>query len=254
MVQFPPVHPDLERLIRLQALDTQAAEARRAQTTIPQTQQALDQKLEGARGAVAAAKNQQAGNQADRRALEKDLSAINTRLARYKDQLMEVKTNREYTAMQHEIETAQGEVKRLEDQMLEKMLESDEQAAHLKATEAALKTAEQKIVKERGELDVQLTEAGATLERTLQQRTALIKELPASVLATYESILKGRKGIAVAIAKDERCSQCQVRLRPQVFVQVRLNSGIVQCDSCQRILYYVPPTAAPADAAAPATA
>ena len=248
------MHPDLERLIRLQALDTQAADARKAQTSIPETQKALDQKLEGARSAVAAAKETQAVNQTDRRALEKDLAALNTRLSRYKDQLMEVKTNREYTAMQHEIETAQGEVKRLEDQMLEKMLESDEHATHLKATEAALKTAEQKIVKERGELDVQLTETGATLERTLQQRTTLVKELPASVLATYESILKGRKGIAVVIAKDERCSQCQVRLRPQVFVQVRLNSGIVQCDSCQRILYYVPPTAAPADTAASPTA
>ncbi len=248
------MHQDLERLIRLQSLDTQAADARKAQTSIPETQKALDQKLEGARRTVAAAKEKQAVNQADRRALEKDLAALNTRLARYKDQLMEVKTNREYTAMQHEIDTAQGEVKRLEDQMLEKMLESDEQATDLKAAEAALKAAEQKIVKERAALDGQLTETVATLERALQQRAALVTELPPSVLATYETILKGRKGTAVAVAKDERCSQCQVRLRPQVFVQVRLNSGIIQCDSCQRILYYVPPPAAPADAAAPATA
>ena len=166
VVQFPTVHPDLERLIRLQALDTQAADARKAQTSIPETQLALDQKLEGARSAVAAAREKQAANQADRRALEKDLAALNTRLSRYKDQLMEVKTNREYTAMQHEIETAQGEVKRLEDQMLEKMLEADELAAGLKAAEAALKTAEQKIVKERAELDVQLVEAGTTLDST----------------------------------------------------------------------------------------
>ena len=83
---------------------------------------------------------------------------------------MEVKTNREYTAMQHEIETAQGEVKRLEDQMLEKMLEADELAAGLKAAEAALKAAEQKIVKERAALDVQLAEAGTTLEQTLAER------------------------------------------------------------------------------------
>ncbi len=248
------MHPDLERLIRLQALDTQAADARKAQTSIPETQLALDQKLEGARGAVAAAREKQAANQADRRALEKDLASLNTRLSRYKDQLMEVKTNREYTAMQHEIETAQGEVKRLEDQMLEKMLEADELAAGLKAAEAALKTAEQKIVKERAELDVQLVEAGTTLDSTLKERAALVAELPASVVATYESIARGRKGIAVVVAKDERCSQCQVRLRPQVFVQVRLNSGIVQCDSCQRILYFVPPPAAPAQPAAPATA
>ena len=87
VVQSPAVHPDLERLIRLQALDTEAADARKAQTTIPETQRALDQKLEGAQSALAAAKDRLTANQTDRRALEKDLAAINTRLSRYKDQL-----------------------------------------------------------------------------------------------------------------------------------------------------------------------
>ncbi len=238
------MHPDLERLIQLQALDTQAAEARKAQTTIPETQHALDAKLEGARAEVAAAKDRQAANNADRRALEKDLAALNTRLTKYKDQLMEVKTNREYTAMQHEIETAQGEVKRLEDSMLEKMLEADDFASGLKAAEAALKAAEQQIVRERADLDVQLKVAGETLDSSLKARAALVAELPPPVVAVYDTVARGRKGIAVAMARDERCSQCQVRLRPQVFVQIRQNSGIIQCDSCQRILYYVPPPAA----------
>lgn len=238
------MHPDLERLIQLQALDTQAAEARKAQTTIPETQHALDAKLEGARAEVAAAKDRQAANNADRRALEKDLAALNTRLTKYKDQLMEVKTNREYTAMQHEIETAQGEVKRLEDSMLEKMLEADDFASGLKAAEAALKAAEQQIVRERADLDVQLKVAGETLDSSLKARAALVAELPPPVVAVYDTVARGRKGIAVAVARDERCSQCQVRLRPQVFVQIRQNSGIIQCDSCQRILYYVPPPAA----------
>jgi predicted nucleic acid-binding Zn-ribbon protein len=239
----------LERLIRLQALDTEAAEARKAQTSIPETQRALDQKLEGAQSALAAAKDKLTANQTDRRAIEKDLSAVNTRLSRYKDQLMEVKTNREYTAMQHEIETAQGEVKRLEDQMLEKMLEADELTTGVKDAEAGLKAAEQQIVKERAALDVDLANAGTTLARVLAERGALIAELPAGVVSTYETVARSRKGIAVAVARDERCSQCQVRLRPQVFVHVRQNSGIVQCDSCQRILYFVPPAAAPAPSA-----
>jgi predicted nucleic acid-binding Zn-ribbon protein len=239
------VHPDLERLIRLQALDTEAADARKAQTAIPETQRALDQKLEGARSALAAAKDRLAANQADRRALEKDLAAVTTRLSRYKDQLMEVKTNREYTAMQHEIETAQGEVKRLEDVMLERMLEADELTGGVKAAEAGLKAAEAQIAKESAELDVQLRQAAVTLERVLAERTALVTELPPNVLSTYDSVARSRKGIAVAIARDERCSQCQVRLRPAVFQQIRHNTHIVQCDSCQRILYFVPPAAAP---------
>ena len=247
------VHPDLERLIRLQALDTQAAEARKAQTTIPDTQRALDAKLEGARARVADAKERLAANQTARRALEKDVTAVQTRLSRYKDQLMEVKTNREYHAMQHEIETAQGEVKRVEDLMLEQMLEADEIAAGLKAAEADLKVAEQQISSEHAELDKQLEAAGASLAAALKQRDAVVAEIPAPVAALYEQLARGRKGVAVVAARDERCSECHVRMRPQVFVHVRQNNGIIQCDSCQRILYYVPP-APPAEAAAPSPA
>jgi predicted nucleic acid-binding Zn-ribbon protein len=38
-----------------------------------------------------------------------------------------------------------------------------------------------------------------------------------------------------------------VRLRPQVFNTVLRNEQIVQCDHCNRILYYKPVAAAPAD-------
>ena len=241
---FRHVHPDLERLIRLQALDSEASEARKAQTSIPETQRALDQKLDGARNALAAAKDRLAANQAQRRGLEKDLASVTTRLSRYKDQLMEVKTNREYTAMQHEIETAQGEVKRLEDGMLERMLEADELAGGVKDAETALKAAEGQIATERLELDLQLQQAGATIERVSRERAALAAQLPPAVLATYDTVARSRKGIAVTTARDERCSQCQVRLRPQVYQQIRHNEAVVQCESCQRILYYVPPATA----------
>jgi predicted nucleic acid-binding Zn-ribbon protein len=51
-----------------------------------------------------------------------------------------------------------------------------------------------------------------------------------------------RRGVALSMAtRDGLCSLCHVRLRPHVFQQVRTNEQIIQCDSCQRILYYVPP-------------
>jgi uncharacterized protein len=244
------VHPDLDRLIRLQALDSRAAEARRLQSSIPETQRALDQKLDGARAAVTAANEQQAANQTSRRALEKDLAAVNTRLTRYKDQLMEVKTNREYHAMQHEIETAQGEVKRVEDQMLELMVAADDLSATLKSAEASLKTAEQDVTRERADLDRQHGASDAVLEETMAERRTLAAQVSPNVLEQYEIVAKGRRGIAVAEARAERCTECHVRLRPMIYSEVRHNKTLVQCDSCQRFLYYVPPPAEGASASA----
>jgi predicted nucleic acid-binding Zn-ribbon protein len=42
----------------------------------------------------------------------------------------------------------------------------------------------------------------------------------------------------MAEARDGICTICHVRLRPQVFNNVRGNEEIIQCDSCQRILYW----------------
>ena len=247
---IPVVHPDLERLIQLQALDSRVAEARRLQTTIPETQRALDDRLEGARGAVAAAKERQAANNTSRRDLEKDIAAIQTRLSRYKDQLMEVKTNREYHAMQHEIETAQAEVRRLEDSMLELMVANDDITATLKGAEGTLKSAEQQIAHDRIDLDEQLEAAAASIEQLTRERSALAAGVSPPTLALYEQVARGRRGVAVAIARDERCSECHVRLRPQVYQHIRQNNSIIQCDSCQRVLYFIPPKAE-ATAAAP---
>ena len=66
-----------------------------------------------------------------------------------------------------------------------------------------------------------------------------------NVIDTFKRIAKVR-GTAVARAEGERCTVCQVRLRPAVFAEVRRNDSIVQCDSCNRILYFIPPVKAPA--------
>ena len=59
-------------------------------------------------------------------------------------------------------------------------------------------------------------------------------------MTLFERISHGRKGIAVAEARDGLCTVCHVRLRPQIFNEVRRNDTLVQCDSCTRILYFVP--------------
>jgi predicted nucleic acid-binding Zn-ribbon protein len=80
-----------------------------------------------------------------------------------------------------------------------------------------------------------------------KERAELLGSLNAQLLTLFEMIARKRNGIAVAEARDGVCTICHVRLRPQVFNEVRRNDSILQCDHCNRILYFV---AAPAAAAA----
>jgi len=240
------MNADLERLITLQKLDSAAEAARRKLAAEPEHEKALDARLEAARQRVAAAKERLAENKTARTAIEKEVAVHQGRLSKYREQAMAVKTNVEYHAIQHEIAHAQGEIKNHEDKMLERMLEADDLAAALKKAEADL-AAEQKMIEaDRKAVTAEHGEMEASLARITAERAAVVGALDKQVLLTFEQVSKKRNGVAVAEARDGVCTICHVRLRPQVFNTVRRNEEIVQCDSCNRILYFVPIPAAAA--------
>lgn len=238
------MHPDLERLIALQRLDTTADAARRKLADEPEQAKALEARLETARQHVAAAKEAVAANQAARRAIEKDVAMHQSRLSKFRETAMAVKTNVEYHAVQKEIGYAQGEIKTLEDQILERMLEADELTAALKKAEADLAAEQKKGDADRKTMTEQHAELQASVERIATERAQLVAALDKGMLTMFEQVAKKRNGVAVAEARDGICTICHVRLRPQVFNTVRRNDAITQCDSCQRVLYFAFPAAA----------
>jgi hypothetical protein len=234
--------PDLERLIQLQRLETIIAEARAAIALHPQRLAALDARLNDAKAAVDSAKEQLKANGERRRELEKDVAVYQGRLTKFKDQLSAVKTNREYTAMQHEIATAQSDLGAVEEKVLERMLEADELAAAAKRAEAALATQSKEIEAEKKILSQEVISTEASLKESTEARAALVKALEPRLVALFEQVAKVRKGVAICSAtRDGLCSVCHVRLRPHVFQQIRQNDTIIQCDSCQRVMYWIPP-------------
>ena len=64
-------------------------------------------------------------------------------------------------------------------------------------------------------------------------------------------MLKLRHSALSAVHDDQMCSVCRVMLRPQVFQDVMRGEEMVYCDSCQRILYFVPPPPKPEGEAEP---
>ena len=234
------MNQDLDRLIRLQELDNSAEGARRRIVEIPARLEALEARLADSTQALADARARLAASQDERRSVERDVAAVQSRLSKFKDQLMLVKTNKEYQAMQHEIATAERDVRAFEDRLLERLLEADELTATVKAAEAHLAAEKVAIVQERAALEQDRIGLERELLRSGDQRATLAVEIRPEHLALFEFVARGRKGVAVTEARDGHCGVCHVRLRPQVFNEVQSNDSIIQCESCQRILYFVP--------------
>ena len=231
------MNSDLKQLIRLQAIDLSIQELRARIDRFPGISKALDEKLRSAQAAVATAQEKAKSNQGTRKKLEGEITAAESKISKYRDQMMSVKTNEEYRALQHEIEHAQQGIRKVEDEILNLMMEAEAGQSELKAAEAHLKEDQQKVHTERKQLEEENKRDLGALDAYLKERKEIDASVSPDLISRYERVRKLRGGIGVAAARNSVCEICQVRIRPQVFQEIRRNDQIIACDACQRILY-----------------
>src|SRR5689334_2825207 len=169
--------PDLQRLIKLQQLESTIADAKATLASHPQRLADADARLNDSKQAVEAAKGRLKDNQDARRNLEKDVAVYQGRLSKFKDQLSLVKTNKEYQAMQHEIATAQSDLGGVEEKVLERMVEADGLAADLKRAEAELAARQKELEAEKKLMAQDLASEEARLAKATEARAAIVKDL-----------------------------------------------------------------------------
>ena len=230
------MHPDLERLIELQAVDSDIARLNAEVAALPKKIAAIETKLNNSKAQVEKVKAaMQAGDKA-KRGFEGDIQAQQQKISKYKDQSLNVKTNAEYKALLQEIQFAEEAIRGFEDKILDVMMASDEQKEALKRAENELKSETAEIEREKEQARQITAKDEAELKQEHAKRDELRKAISPDTLQHYERVLKFR-GSGLAVEKNGMCMGCRVFLRPQVLQHVHTNNEIIFCDQCQRILY-----------------
>ncbi|MBI1984361.1 MAG: hypothetical protein HYS61_09200 [Acidobacteria bacterium] len=239
------MHPDLEKVIELQEVDLKIGELGAQIETLPHQIQTLEFQLNEFIHAHEDRKARLSQNQKERRNLEGEIQIVQARIVKHKDQLYQVKTNEQYRAMLKEIEGEEANIHRIEDQLLEKMLEAEELENNIREAAARLESEKGRVAKEVADLRALRQADVDDRDRLLARRQELEGAVSESVRDIYERVRKMRRGVALAEVRDGSCTGCNVRLRPQVYNEVRANESLLTCETCSRILYYLepPPTA-----------
>jgi hypothetical protein len=191
--------PDLASLVALQQIDTAAEAARRRLAELPGAEEAILAKVAAAQATVDDARNRVTANAHDRRELEKQVAAVDSRLAKFDSHKAAVKTNHEYTALLHEIATAKAEKDAIEEQILILMDTGDGLAAEVKAAEAALAGVKKQGDATRAALAAERTALEGEVARLTAQKAAAAAGVESATLARYEQLLKQRRLIVVDI-------------------------------------------------------
>jgi uncharacterized protein len=237
------MNPDLERLIRLQHAESELRRVEADLHEVPRQKAELQEALNQERVRLDASREALAACQKARRQHEGDLQDLETKRSRYKGQLMEVKTNKEYTAMLHEIEGVERDIRAREDQILAEMEKSEGLSAEVKSEEEAFKGAETRSREGGRTLDERARTLEEDRKRVAAERDAIAATVSEDALELFQRVARLR-GLGMAEARDGMCQVCHVKLRLQMYAELKRNEEIQQCPACNRILYYVPPPAA----------
>jgi predicted nucleic acid-binding Zn-ribbon protein len=241
------MHPDLEKLILLQAHDVEARRLRDEMVALPKHVAALETKSKATQGQRAVIVDLIAKEEALRRRQESDVKDQKAKIDRTRKHMDLATTTVQVTAFEHEIAFAQGEINKFEDAEIESMERSEALESQKQLADEAVTDATATLERER----VRAAET-VTLDKTLlaaveEKRTAVRAEIGEAALSTYDRIAKA-KGTAVAEALNQKCMACQMMVRPQRWNDLRDRGNddtMMTCESCGRLLYYDPARDAP---------
>src|SRR5881398_2782207 len=234
-----PMNSDLQNLIELEKIDREIGRLTDEVSALPKRIAEIEHKLSDAKAQVEQAKNAIRMQDSKRRQHESEIQSLQSKISKFRDQSLEVKTNEQYKALMHEIQFAEQDIRANEDKILELMVSAEAREKDVKAAELELKEETAEIEKEKVAARERTVEDEKQLAEWNAKREKARSAVSADLLQHYDRVTKYR-GSGIAEARDQKCMGCQVMLRPQTFNEVRTGERTVSCDSCQRILYYVP--------------
>lgn len=228
----------LDILFRLQMLDDETDALEKEKATIPGDMEGVDAKLEEMEKAIQIIKDESLDLTKLRDEKENDLRAIGDQINKFQGQLYQVKTNREYESLQHEIDALKEKSSQVEDAILELLEKMEKLSATVVEEESKLSEFRREADREKTELSTREEELSDRIAIKYDERKRLVVNLDDSLVARYDRIRERKAGLAVAAVQNGACGGCYRRIPPQEIQELKKMQRIIACEGCGRIIVW----------------
>ena len=231
------MHPELEQLLVLQDRQQKIRQIQTEIGTVPLQRKNLESQLATSAAGVETLKQKARQTEIDRKKLELDAGTRTESITRLKTQQYQTRKNDEFQAIGHEIERYENEIRKIEDEELELMVEADKVKGDLAAEEKEAATVKESIGRQITDLDEKSKVLQARLEELTKERSELAGKIDEDVLGRFERLFNSKGDAAVVALEHEVCTGCHMKVTTQTAHRVKAGKEIVSCENCGRILY-----------------
>lgn len=226
----------LRTLVQMQQLDDRIGALRVLQQELPQQLNEIIEHVDQATANLLACETERAELAKKQRSLEGDIKQHQEQIKKYGNQLSEIKTNKEYKALNSEIAFLKEKISEQESHQLELMDAENQAAARVNEAKQELDKAEKAKSEQEGELRRQIDSLEGQIEDLRAQRNTMARTLPLQIVKLYGNMIKNKGNLAVVFCRKGACGGCGFVIRPQVRIELQLRKKINYCESCGRIL------------------
>jgi predicted nucleic acid-binding Zn-ribbon protein len=231
------VHPELEQLLVLQDRQQKIKQIQTEVETLPLQRKSLEAQLAASVAGVEALKQKARKVEMDRKKLELDVGTRNESISRLKTQQYQTRKNDEFQAIGHEIERYENEIRKIEDEELELMIEADKLKADLGVEEKKATTVRESVARQRADLEAKSKTLKSRLEELTKERAEIAGKIDEDLLGRFERLFKSKGDAVVVPLEHEVCTGCHMKVTTQTAHRAKAGKEIVSCDNCGRILY-----------------
>ena len=148
-----------------------------------------------------------------------------------------IKNPKELQDLQLEIQSLKQTITNLEDDQLQKLDDLDLVEKDKNDLLGQIENLDAKLSKVYSAFSVEENEMNSELVKLENERKAVVSQISADLIKTYDDLKKSKKGIALAAVEDGCCTACGSTLTPAECQSAKSPSRITNCPSCGRILY-----------------
>ena len=232
-----PITQNLEVLKKAQQLDSEIHHAQVRLEELPAQRVKLKSELELEKTHLNDLEKSLKEIQLKQKEKELELAQKEMQIKKLDGQLSQVKTNKEYAALQQEIASLKADNSLLEEGIIHIMDVVDAAREETRKEKEKLVS----VTKSFQDRDNEMTTQEKTLQGRLvdlqKQREESVAQLPPELRELYNRIALKKQGVALAVVHGEVCAACQMQLRPQLINEIRLGEQVIVCENCSRILY-----------------